>query len=79
MSQSTISRELQRNIGLKDYRYKQDQNLSKNRRLSTVQAYKMEPRTHIRLATRKRSGVNQPRQYLSVYLERHEIRWSAIP
>jgi IS30 family transposase len=40
VSQSTISRELQRNIGLKGYRYKQAQNLSKNRRLSTVQAYK---------------------------------------
>jgi IS30 family transposase len=44
VSQSTISRELQRNIGLKGYRYKQAQNLTKNRRLSTVQAYKMTPR-----------------------------------
>jgi IS30 family transposase len=44
VSQSTISRELQRNIRLKGYRYKQTQNLSENRRLSTVQAYKMTPR-----------------------------------
>jgi IS30 family transposase len=43
VSQSTISRELQRNIGLKGYRYKQAQNLSESRRLSTVQAYKMTP------------------------------------
>jgi IS30 family transposase len=41
VSQSTISRELQRNIGLKGYRYKQTQHLSENRRLSKVQAYKM--------------------------------------
>jgi IS30 family transposase len=44
VSQSTISRELQRNIGLKGYRYKQAQHLTKNRRLSTVQVYKMTPR-----------------------------------
>ena len=61
VSQSTISRELQRNIGLKGYRYKQAQNLSKNRRLSKVQAYKMTLRL-IRLINSKLHRKWSPEQ-----------------
>jgi IS30 family transposase len=90
VSQSTISRELQRNIGLEGYRYKQAQNLTKNRRLSTVQAYKMTPRLiqsytengaqnkyQARYEKAKRS--QSATKVFIVYLERQEIRWSAMP
>lgn len=44
VNQSTISRELRRNTGLRGYRHKQAHNLSENRRLSAVQATKMKPK-----------------------------------
>lgn len=44
VSQSTISRELARNIGLRDYRIKQAQNLAQQRREYASKAIKMTPK-----------------------------------
>ncbi|MGK0476251.1 MAG: IS30 family transposase [Oleispira sp.] len=43
VSQSTISRELKRNTGLRGYRHRKVDNMSTNRRLSAVRAIKMTP------------------------------------
>jgi IS30 family transposase len=43
VSQSTISRELKRNTGLRGYRHQQADNMSSNRRLSAVRSIKMTP------------------------------------